>query len=92
MRATNSTSPSDLFFIVHPFLHELGYILQFMKDIPSYARTTFSLVLPVFPVLVLVRLLLALQVLVPLRQALPLPLVAEEFPGCSPSMKHLQKM
>jgi hypothetical protein len=28
MRATNSTSPSDLFFIVYPFLREIGYILH----------------------------------------------------------------
>jgi hypothetical protein len=63
-----------------------------VKDIPSYARITFSRVLPVFPVLVLVHLLLAPQVLVPHLQVSPLPSVAEEFPGYSPSMKRLQEM
>ena len=46
----------------------------------------------VAPVLVLVHPLLVPQVLVLLRQALPLPLAAEEFPGCSPSMIYLQTM
>jgi hypothetical protein len=44
MSAINITNTSDLFFIFHPFLHWPGYIL-YLKDIPCYARTTFSPVL-----------------------------------------------
>jgi hypothetical protein len=74
---------------VHPFLHGLGYILHEVKDIPSYAIITLLPELLVLVLLVLGPVLYRL-VLVPLRQALPLPSVAEEFPGCSPLMKYLQ--